>query len=181
MAPAAPRPPPMRLRDRVEGAFRTWGQLVVHRPATVIGLSLFVAVVLIAQLPRLEFDLSDKGFLREDDPVRVTYEAFNRQFGRDSMVLLAIEGEDVFTVPFLERLRALHGELAQLPQIEEITSLVNARKLIVQTGQEVTRGEVIAQVGSTGISTSSHLHYEVAINGVPQDPKEFILPENVRN
>jgi murein DD-endopeptidase MepM/ murein hydrolase activator NlpD len=57
----------------------------------------------------------------------------------------------------------------------------HASKLISQAGQEITRGEVIAQVGSTGISTSSHLHYEVRVNGVAQDPKTYILPENVRN
>lgn len=57
----------------------------------------------------------------------------------------------------------------------------HASKLIVQTGQEVTRGEVIAQVGSTGISTSSHLHYEVHVNGRAQDPKTYILPDHVRN
>ena len=35
----------------------------------------------------------------------------------------------------------------------------HASTLIVQPGQEVLRGEMIARVGSTGISTSSHLHY----------------------
>ena len=57
----------------------------------------------------------------------------------------------------------------------------HASKLIAQTGQEVTRGAMIAQVGSTGISTSSHLHYEVRVNHVAQDPKLYILPEYVRN
>ncbi len=57
----------------------------------------------------------------------------------------------------------------------------HASKVIAQTGQEVLRGEMIAQVGSTGISTSSHLHYEVKVGGVAQDPKDFILPEYVRN
>lgn len=54
-------------------------------------------------------------------------------------------------------------------------------KLIVQPGQEVMRGDLIAQVGSTGIATSSHLHYEVRVNGVAVDPKTYILPEYVRN
>ena len=57
----------------------------------------------------------------------------------------------------------------------------HASKLIAQTGQEVTRGAMIAHVGSTGISTSSHLHYEVRVNDVAQDPKLYILPEYVRN
>jgi len=56
----------------------------------------------------------------------------------------------------------------------------HASKLIVQTGQDVVRGEMIARVGSTGISTSSHLHYEVRVNGVPEDPAMYILPETLR-
>jgi murein DD-endopeptidase MepM/ murein hydrolase activator NlpD len=56
----------------------------------------------------------------------------------------------------------------------------HASRLIVQAGQEVLRGEMIARVGSTGISTSSHLHYEVKVNGVPQDPTAYILPETLR-
>ena len=55
----------------------------------------------------------------------------------------------------------------------------HADKLIAQRGQKVKRGDVIAQVGSTGISTSAHLHYEVRVNGVAQNPANFILPEPV--
>jgi murein DD-endopeptidase MepM/ murein hydrolase activator NlpD len=57
----------------------------------------------------------------------------------------------------------------------------HASNVIAQVGQEVTRGDMIAQVGSTGISTSSHLHYEVRLNGVAEDPARYILPEYVRN
>ncbi|MDA0313382.1 MAG: M23 family metallopeptidase [Gemmatimonadetes bacterium] len=56
----------------------------------------------------------------------------------------------------------------------------HASKLVSQRGQEVQRGDVIAQVGSTGIATSAHLHYEVRVNGVAQNPANFILPETVR-
>ena len=57
----------------------------------------------------------------------------------------------------------------------------HASKLIAERGQEVKRGDVVAQVGSTGIATSDHLHYEVRVNGVAQDPSTFILPEQIRN
>ena len=55
----------------------------------------------------------------------------------------------------------------------------HASKLLVRRGQEVTRGEAIAQVGSTGITTSSNLHYEVRVNDQPQNPANFILPDVV--
>jgi murein DD-endopeptidase MepM/ murein hydrolase activator NlpD len=55
----------------------------------------------------------------------------------------------------------------------------HASKLLVKRGQAVNRGDVIAQVGSTGISTSSHLHYEVRVDGVPVNPVNFILPASV--
>lgn len=57
----------------------------------------------------------------------------------------------------------------------------HASKLIAQVGDEVTRGQVIAQVGSTGITTAPNLHYEVKVNGVAEDPSRFILPDYIRN
>lgn len=55
----------------------------------------------------------------------------------------------------------------------------HASKLLVKRGQTVQRGDVIAHVGNTGIATSPNLHYEVSVNGVPQNPANFILPEAV--
>jgi len=51
----------------------------------------------------------------------------------------------------------------------------HASRLVARRGQAVQRGEVIAEVGSTGIATSPHLHYEVLVNGRPVNPMNFIL------
>jgi murein DD-endopeptidase MepM/ murein hydrolase activator NlpD len=50
----------------------------------------------------------------------------------------------------------------------------NSRNL-VKTGDRVTRGKTIAFVGSTGKSTAPHLHFEVRENGVPVDPRKYLL------
>lgn len=52
----------------------------------------------------------------------------------------------------------------------------HASRLHVQAGQEVERGQLIAQVGSTGIATGPHLHYEVWLNGVAQNPLNYVIP-----
>lgn len=75
-----------------------------------------------------------------------------------------------------------YGLAVQIDHGFGITTLYgHASRLIVQKGQEVLRGDMIARVGSTGISTSSHLHYEVHVDGRPQDPATFILPETIRD
>lgn len=48
-------------------------------------------------------------------------------------------------------------------------------KIYVRKGQFVKRGDKIGEVGSTGLATSSHLHYEVRFKGKPQNPLDFFL------
>ena len=56
-----------------------------------------------------------------------------------------------------------------------ITRYAHASKVLISKGDLIKRGQKIAEVGSTGRSTGSHLHFEVLVQGVFQDPQKFLL------
>jgi murein DD-endopeptidase MepM/ murein hydrolase activator NlpD len=60
-----------------------------------------------------------------------------------------------------------------------VTRFAHASKVLVREGQEVKRGDVIAEVGATGLVSGPHLHYEVEVNGRPVNPLNFIIEDAI--
>jgi murein DD-endopeptidase MepM/ murein hydrolase activator NlpD len=55
------------------------------------------------------------------------------------------------------------------------TRYAHLSKILVRPGERVKRWQVIGQVGETGRTTGPHLHYEVMLNGKPENPMHFVI------
>ncbi len=60
-----------------------------------------------------------------------------------------------------------------------LTRFAHCSKAEVKVGQRVKRGDLIALVGQSGITTGPNLHYEVYLDGQARDPMKFILDNHV--
>ncbi|MBX9960513.1 MAG: peptidoglycan DD-metalloendopeptidase family protein [Burkholderiaceae bacterium] len=85
--------------------------------------------------------------------------------------ILAAAGGVVVTQEF----RPDYGNMVEIDHGKDlVTRYAHASKVMVKKGDLVKRGQKIAEVGSTGRSTGPHLHFEVLVRGVPQDPNKFM-------
>ncbi len=60
-----------------------------------------------------------------------------------------------------------------------VTRYAHLHRITVALGQHLSGREQIGLLGSSGRSTGPHVHYEVQVNGVPQDPEKFLQAGNI--
>ncbi len=85
--------------------------------------------------------------------------------------ILAAAGGVVVTQEF----RPDYGNMVEIDHGKDlVTRYAHASKLTVKKGDLIKRGQKIGEVGTTGRSTGPHLHFEVLVRGVPQDPHKFM-------
>jgi len=118
----------MAWKRKVENKFEHLSDFIYDNKIKVILLILALVIAFASQMKYLYMDTSTEGFLHKSDPLRIEYDKFRDQFGRDEKVLIAIQSKDIFTINFLTKLNKLHKELENnLPYIEDVNSLINAR------------------------------------------------------
>lgn len=69
-----------------------------------------------------------------------------------------------------------YGNMVEIDHGNDLVSrYAHASRVFVKKGDLIKRGQKIAEVGTTGRSTGPHLHFEVLVQGVFQDPQKFLL------
>lgn len=80
------------------------------------------------------------------------------------------------TVTFVGR-QTGYGRVLEIDHGDGIvTKYAHCSRIVVHKGQHVKRGEMIAAVGNSGLSTGPHLHYEIHVHGRVVDPLTYVLP-----
>ena len=125
-----------KLRQQIELKFEQFAEMMIRFRWIVLVLILGLIAAFGSQLRNAKFDPSTEGFFYETDLALVEYNAFRDQFGRDEMIILMIQSDQMFSLPFLENLKALHDELEEnVPLINDIDSLINARSTRGESGE----------------------------------------------
>jgi len=116
------------MKKRIESMFEAWTRFLIRFRFPVLIVVMILTVLLGAQARHLTIDTSNEGLLQPDDEILTTYNSFRDQFGRDDLLVMAIKSDNVFTIPYLTKLKELHEQLeAELPHVNDVTSMVNAR------------------------------------------------------
>lgn len=92
------------------------------------------------------------------------------QAGQGTPILAAAGG-----VVVTQEFHPAYGNMIEIDHGNDlVTRYAHASKTLVKKGDLIKRGQKIAEVGTTGRSTGAHLHFEVLVQGVPQDPQKFL-------
>ena len=90
--------------------------------------------------------------------------------GQGTPILAAAGG-----VVLVQEYHSAYGNMLEIDHGNDlVTRYAHAARVFVKKGDLVKRGQKIAEVGTTGRSTGSHLHFEVLVQGVFQDPQKFL-------
>ena len=78
-------------------------------------------------------------------------------------------------VVVVEEFHPAYGKMVEIDHGNNlVTRYAHASAVVVKKGDIVKRGQLVGKVGTTGRSTGPHLHFEVLVSGVPQDPRPFL-------
>jgi len=102
---------------------------VADHPIIAVTLTAVLTLLLGAQLPRLRLDDSAEGLMVERDPAREFYEHAKQRFGSDTLTIVLVKGDDVFTTPVLTTVQRLTEALERVRGVTRVESLTTVNNI----------------------------------------------------
>ena len=97
------------------------------RPWLSIGMAVGLTMLLGVGVGQLKNDPTSEAFFSKDTDVYIALEKFQQQFGRDDVVVVAVETDQVFSASLMRQVRQLHQDLEeQVPWVEDVVSPINS-------------------------------------------------------
>lgn len=91
---------------------------------------------------------------------------------RGAPVVAAAEGVAIFS-----GIKGRYGKTVIIAHEENINTLyAHLDRIVLRSGERVKAKDIIGYVGSTGLSTGPHLHFELRYRGIPVDPRPLLTP-----
>jgi murein DD-endopeptidase MepM/ murein hydrolase activator NlpD len=88
-------------------------------------------------------------------------------------VTAANDGVVLIAYPF-----KAHGKTVLINHGQGVMSIYLHMSVIgVRPGQKVKKGQMLGRVGSTGVSTAPHVHWQIFVHGVPVNPQPWLETE----
>jgi murein DD-endopeptidase MepM/ murein hydrolase activator NlpD len=115
-----------------------------------------------------------------ESPFGVRVDPFNRHQAMHTGVDLAAPFKSPVynTAPGIVTFAGPRGEYGKMVEIDHgfgiVTRYAHLHRILVAIGQRLNGRQEIGLLGSSGRSTGPHVHYEVVVNGTPQDPAKFL-------
>ena len=81
----------MNWRSKTEKKFEVFSDWLYDNSTKTIFIVLLFVGAIGTQLPALKMDTSTEGFLHKSDPMRIEYDLFRNQFGRDEQLIIAVK------------------------------------------------------------------------------------------
>ncbi len=132
------------LPSRMNGLVQALARFPVDRPGTTLLAFVLLCAVVFYPLPSFSLAQEDVDDLDPNDPEIVALEEFNRRFGDDEVLLVALESPDAFSEASLSHLAAITDRAAKHPAVERVYSLFTVED-IDATGGEMRTERFLAE------------------------------------
>ena len=102
---------------------------IVDHPISATVPIAVLTLFFLFQIPKLVIDTSAEGMMLEKDPSKAYYDGIKKKFGSDSLTVVLVKSDDVFTAASLEAIKRLSEAIERIEGVSRVESLTTVKNL----------------------------------------------------